>query len=321
MIISEYRDISTNKVIDWLRSQNKNVFRINFEEKVEINYSIDNLSESIFLRTDNWEVDLKYITSYYYRRGDIKYRYNLVANSFFYDKINSYFSKEWSVLKRVVYDYPFQIKIGNHYSEVESNKLVDIQLAKKAGLQIPNSISTSNKQTLLDFRNNSKYDDILIKPLFSNVYIHSRANNMSITNSSNYGILTDDILNTCPDNFFPIIAQEYIDKKYEIRIFFIKDQLFPMAIFSQSDSGSKFDFRAERIDGNESRSVPYKLSDENELKIRNFIQLSNLTTGSIDLLISRNGNLIFLEVNPAGQFDWVSGHCNYYIEKKIAELL
>ena len=27
---------------------------------------------------------------------------------------------------------------------------------------------------------------------------------------------------------------------------------------------------------------------------------------------------VFLEVNPVGQFGWVSKNCNYYLEKKIA---
>jgi hypothetical protein len=34
-----------------------------------------------------------------------------------------------------------------------------------------------------------------------------------------------------------------------------------------------------------------------------------------------NGDIYFLEVNPAGQFGMVSTPCNYYLEEKIAEVL
>ena len=46
-----------------------------------------------------------------------------------------------------------------------------------------------------------------------------------------------------------------------------------------------------------------------------------INTGSIDLIYSLSNEYVFLEVNPQGQFDWLSKNCNYYIEKDIAELL
>jgi hypothetical protein len=47
----------------------------------------------------------------------------------------------------------------------------------------------------------------------------------------------------------------------------------------------------------------------------------NLNTGSIDLICTKSGEYVFLEVNPVGQFSMVSFPCNYYLEEKIADLL
>jgi D-alanine-D-alanine ligase-like ATP-grasp enzyme len=47
----------------------------------------------------------------------------------------------------------------------------------------------------------------------------------------------------------------------------------------------------------------------------------NLNTGSIDIIKDNNGEYIFLEVNPVGQFGMTSIPCNFYLEKKIAEYL
>jgi hypothetical protein len=46
-----------------------------------------------------------------------------------------------------------------------------------------------------------------------------------------------------------------------------------------------------------------------------------MNTGSIDLILTPNGEYFFLEINPMGQYDWLSKNCNYYIEKDIAEML
>jgi glutathione synthase/RimK-type ligase-like ATP-grasp enzyme len=46
-----------------------------------------------------------------------------------------------------------------------------------------------------------------------------------------------------------------------------------------------------------------------------------LSTGSVDMIVNRNQDYIFLEVNPVGQFQFLSQICNFQIEQKIAEFL
>ena len=60
------------------------------------------------------------------------------------------------------------------------------------------------------------------------------------------------------------------------------------------------------------------LLEELKDKLTEFMEVSNLDTGSIDLIVTPNNEYIFLEVNPVGQFEWLSTNCNYYIEKHIA---
>lgn len=47
----------------------------------------------------------------------------------------------------------------------------------------------------------------------------------------------------------------------------------------------------------------------------------DLNCGSIDMILGNDGLYYFLEVNPVGQFGMVSGPCNYYLERKIANFL
>ena len=47
----------------------------------------------------------------------------------------------------------------------------------------------------------------------------------------------------------------------------------------------------------------------------------HLETGSLDLVKTIDGRLVFLEVNPVGQFGMVSIPCNYHLERNIAAAL
>ncbi|MDO9254630.1 MAG: hypothetical protein Q7U54_03885 [Bacteroidales bacterium] len=46
-----------------------------------------------------------------------------------------------------------------------------------------------------------------------------------------------------------------------------------------------------------------------------------LNMGSIDIIKSIEGKYYFLEINPVGQYDFVSFHCNYNIHMEIAKYL
>ena len=93
-----------------------------------------------------------------------------------------------------------------------------------------------------------------------------------------------------------------------------------MAIFSQNDKQTKVDFRNYN-DNKPNRYVPYVLPKNIELKITQLMQKLDLNTGSVDLIKNHDGNYVFLEINPVGQFGMVSEPCNYYLEKIIAEYL
>ncbi|MDM1050110.1 hypothetical protein [Sphingobacterium hotanense] len=41
-------------------------------------------------------------------------------------------------------------------------------------------------------------------------------------------------------------------------------------------------------------------------------------TGSIDLILTPDGDYVFLEINPEGQFGMVSHPCNYFLEREMA---
>jgi len=126
-----------------------------------------------------------------------------------------------------------------------------------------------------------------------------------------------DTVAQSPEQFSPSFFQECIDKKFEVRVFFLEDKCYAMAIFSQADEQTKIDFRKYN-EQKPNRFVPFILPDEVDEKIKKLFRTLNLNTGSADLIIDKQDNYFFLEINPVGQFGMVSQPCNYFLEKKVA---
>ena len=122
------------------------------------------------------------------------------------------------------------------------------------------------------------------------------------------------------DIFHPSKFQQLIEKKIEIRLFYLDGKIYSMAIFSQRRDESKVDFRKYDFI-NPDRYVPFKLPTDIENSLTSLIKSVDLNTCSIDLIKGVDGKFYFLEINPVGQFGMVSKPCNYNLEMEMALFL
>ena len=204
-----------------------------------------------------------------------------------------------------------------HYSKSRGGleKSEVLYIALEVGLEIPNTIITNNKNELENFT--SKFNKIITKSI----------RNVEVITYKNYSldvytkILTLKEVQNLPEIFNYAKFQEYVEKDFEIRVFFIDDYIYSMAIFSQNDTMTKVDFRNYNI-SKPNRFVPFKLPKIIEEKLLVLTRKLGLRTGSFDLIYnSHKDKYYFLEVNPVGQFGMVSYNCNEPIEEKIADIL
>jgi len=179
------------------------------------------------------------------------------------------------------------------------------------GFEIPPTFVTRKKEKLYSFQAN--HGNIITKAIQESLFF---INNNSVY--SNYTEeITDNSISSIEKEFFPSLFQKKLDKKYELRIFYLKGKCYSMAIFSQEDDKTSVDFRKYNKE-KPNRNIPYKLPLKIERKINNFMSLVRLDTGSIDLVVTKDNKYVFLEVNPVGQYDMVTKPCNYYLDKEIA---
>lgn len=300
-IISETGDVSSNEVIEYLLSFKKDFKRYNVENQSLFTISINNNTLNLPFKNT------------FHRRARLNTLSNDQKNSIFRDYLKN---EENPVIKSLEYIAKKENHnyVGEYNDEEQHNKIIDLYIAKNAGLKIPKTIVSNKQSDIQDFF----YDcekKIITKCI--KYPLNIRLQNSSIVGKNTFFVKQKDIKTLTQINSLGIY-QEYIEKQVEIRAFFYKDKIFPMAIFSQQNKKTKIDYR-EYDEENPNRYVPYKLPINIEEKIRLFCVNKNINTGSIDIILDHKDNYIFLENNPQGQFEWVSKSCNYYIEKFIAE--
>jgi glutathione synthase/RimK-type ligase-like ATP-grasp enzyme len=161
---------------------------------------------------------------------------------------------------------------------------------------------------------------VICKPLTNVAHVYSDLDGVS------YKMLTKEITKDFLESHSnekistSQMFQQMIDKDIEIRAFYIDNEIYSMAIFSQDDATTSVDFRNYN-NKYPNRTVPYKLPDRMHNMVLKLFSKLKLSTGSVDLIKNTKGDYYFLEVNPVGQFLMVSDPCNYFLDKKVADYL
>jgi glutathione synthase/RimK-type ligase-like ATP-grasp enzyme len=117
----------------------------------------------------------------------------------------------------------------------------------------------------------------------------------------------------------PGIFQPYIDKAYELRVVYVGGTIFACRIESQQSTVADKDWR--RYDLANTPHLVHELDATVERKIGELMRRMNLCFGSLDFIVTPEGEHVFLEVNPVGQFGWIAGQTGLPIHERLADLL
>lgn len=299
LIISNNNERTTLKIIQWLLKMEKNFIRIHEDEIFEIKAE----NKKIFLESNKNSFFLDEITSVWYRRGRLKIKRLKYDNP----SVNAHMNEVQHWLEDYVRKTLEGKKHINKESNSDINKLLVLEQAKKAGLDVP-------EYFLADNTNQVFLHNTIIKTIGGNPILDD------IDKDLNGIMYTTTIQQREKTDFFITFFQEQIDKEFEIRTFYLNGKCYSMAIFSQNDEQTKTDFRKYNLE-KPNRNVPYALPYDVEEKIDLLMQTLDLNCGSLDFIKGKDGRYYFLEVNTIGQFLGLSNICNYSLDKEIAEYL
>lgn len=115
----------------------------------------------------------------------------------------------------------------------------------------------------------------------------------------------------------PVIFQEYIPAEGDLRITVVGEEMFCAAI-TPAPGGYQIDYRMD-LQGAAYR--PTEVPSEVEKGLRALMQRLGLVYGAIDMRRTAEGEHVFLEVNPAGEWLFVEERTNQPITAAMADLL
>jgi glutathione synthase/RimK-type ligase-like ATP-grasp enzyme len=190
-------------------------------------------------------------------------------------------------------------------------KFSQLALAASLGLHIPKTV-VSNSWQEIDSLSDEK---LIVKSVASGV-LHSNieaAKTMYTTVFQNKNQLPKEVLP------YPGIWQPYIPKSREWRITVVGEQIFSVAIYTTDEA--KDDWRKHQFTPNFVINKVEKFPELLQEKCVEMLQVLNLRFGAFDFIETPSGEVIFLELNPNGQFTWLENELGLPISQAISEEL
>jgi glutathione synthase/RimK-type ligase-like ATP-grasp enzyme len=193
-----------------------------------------------------------------------------------------------------------------------SNKLLQQQHAHAAGLRTPKTRMSNDPEPVTTFAN--AHNGLLLKSIG---YTSLDPQDELVLYSERFD-LTEIAQSEAAIRACAIYAQEYISKKYEYRVMFIDGEILACRIDSQASRKTETDWRHYDFANvaHTATELPLDVRDQ----ITAFMNAIGLRYGALDLIETPSGEFVFLEVNPSGQWEWISKLAGLPIADAIATM-
>lgn len=194
------------------------------------------------------------------------------------------------------------------------NKQRQLQVASKVGLSIPRTIITNNPEAVREFFQQVQ-GNMVTKLLTALSYSMDSASFFVYTST----VKEEDLQNAESLRYCPMVFQEKIPKQLELRVIFVRGQVFIGALDASIYEESTVDWRKPSVKVGSWQN--HELPDEIVGKIQALMAEFGLLFGALDLILTPSGEYVFLEVNPGGEWGMLERDLHLPISNAIAEAL
>ena len=198
------------------------------------------------------------------------------------------------------------------------DKLTQLVVADQVGLATPVTRYLCDLSAAADFAD-AHGGQIVYKPFTP--YLGPPRVDGHITELYSQVVSASELRAQAGDNLVatPGIFQPYVDKAFELRVVYVGGTIFACRIESQQSTVADKDWR--RYDLANTPHLVHELDATVERKIGELMRRMNLRFGSLDFIVTPDGEHVFLEVNPVGQFGWIVEQTGLPIHERLADLL
>lgn len=190
--------------------------------------------------------------------------------------------------------------------EISQRKIKQLQVARAVGLSIPDTLVTNEPDLAQEFIERQGVGQVVCKA-FRNIAEAPRETHL---------IRSEDLSLLNSVRYAPVIFQRFVPAILDIRITIVEDDIFAASI--SSDAQYMTDYRSGL---NTAKVEPYKLPTNIADKLLQLMRTFEVNYGAIDMRLTPDGDYVFLEINPAGEYLFISQRTNQPIPAAIAASL
>jgi len=329
LIISNKGDIHCNPVIKKFQSLGIPFFRLNTEELIhdyQITFTYSNTKPALrLINKKNGKELISNDISAVWDRRPLSQDINFIDDDKIRDIVDSevnelnlwirYYFHGTKMIGSSVLDRPNESKIRQ--LKIASSVIYEHSL----NIKIPESIITNNFYDFSNFIDNK--DFVVIKPIGSDAYQVDDIYEIPFvslkkdTNDIKSNVEKSDI------ELCPVFSQEYIEKKFELRITSVGSKHFTCKINSQNlpKGKGREDWREGYEHGLKDHQEVFQTPTEIEDFCNIYLKLINSSFGCFDFICDKNGDYYFLECNPNGQWMWLEEDLGLPISDAIVDFL
>lgn len=311
-------DPHADAVITLLEEAGASVFRVNTEDLL-VDYEVtglrlDNTHLSGLIRDrEGRQITLHNdVRAGYYRKPERVEAPVHLADS----GLKDFVSSEGEACIEAIYSFPGLNWVNNPIAIRKSrSKFLQLHVAAQFGFRVPRTLITqSAAEAKQFFLENDK--EIICKPLATPTVQVETQNHQIFTHK----IREQEFLSNLDTvSYCPVLLQEHIKKKFEIRATIIGSHVFACRIESQQREETRIDWRT--ANPFELPHSAYDLPDDVAAALINATNYFGLEFGAADLIVTPDGEYVFLENNPNGQWYWIELITGQPMAKAMTELL
>lgn len=260
-------------------------------------YNISVKNESWKISCVNWEISKNNIDAIYYRKP--KFPDLSTFNPYYITMLQKDII---DLIDGIVNSFQGMVLSKPYILRKVENKIYQYVTLSKEGIKFPSTY----------LGNSEDHYDITVKPKIIKPLSMGKIDLKNSYEMFHTSIFVDD--NKLDFSLSPVYIQEYVEKKYEVRITVVNDEIWPVKIISRN----KVDWR---IKDNQIEYSIIEIPNKILLECKKILHIFGLKFGAFDYIVSPEEEWFFLEVNPNGQWLWLEKELKLNISEKIIECL
>ena len=311
LIITNEHDPHADAVVLELHKRNVPVFRFHpedFPHASSISIEIHDGTIEGEIATTSRAVAFKDICAAWYRRPQSMFTGSVSPTA---TRLDDYVKVQTAVTLRTLYE-TLQTFWVCHPHKLQRADIKALQLAEasKAGLKTPSTLISNQPAKAAAFVDRLEEAECAIKPLNTTGVSNEQGYRLPLTTTLPKGYPLDSVA------LAPNIFQPYVHKAAELRCVVIGKNIFSAKLDSQANENTRKDWR-----GGDCQHEPFSLPEQVEASIHRLMDSFGINFASLDMIVTPEGEFVFLELNPNGQWLWLEHELGLPLVASMADLL